>query len=82
MQRIYRERVKLVARLLEARPVCERCCVAASVDVHEVKSRARGGSILDEANCRCLCRSCHDHVTTHPAESYAAGWLIHSWETL
>lgn len=44
------------------------------LDVHEVLSRARGGSILDPDNCLTLCRLHHDWVTTHPAEAEAGGW--------
>lgn len=80
MATTYIQRRKLVARLLEERPVCERCRFAQSVDVHEVKSRARGGSILDEANCRALCRVCHDFLTTHPRQAEAEGWSVHSWD--
>lgn len=47
--------------------------------MHEVKSRARGGSILDEDNLACLCRTCHEWVTTHPAEALKEGWLVESW---
>lgn len=27
-----------------------------------------------------LCTPCHLHVHTHVADSYANGWLVHSWE--
>lgn len=73
-QRRYVARRRLVAALLDERPVCERCQSARSVDVHEVLSRARGGSILDEANCRALCRPCHDWITANPAAAEASGW--------
>jgi 5-methylcytosine-specific restriction protein A len=79
MRRVYRQRRRLVARLLDERPVCQRCGRARSVDVHELKSRARGGSILDESNCVALCRACHDFVTTHPADAEAEGFLLPSW---
>lgn len=78
--RLYREqRVPLVRALLAERPICERCHRAASTDVHEIKSRARGGSITDPDNLACLCRACHDWITTHPADAQAAGWLAPSW---
>ncbi len=72
---LYRERRVLVARLLTDRPICERCHAARSTDVHELLSRARGGSILDESNLACLCRPCHSWVTTNPAAATAEGWL-------
>jgi 5-methylcytosine-specific restriction endonuclease McrA len=78
--KVYREsRVPLVIALLEARPNCERCRVARSVDVHERKSRARGGSILDEANLVCLCRPCHSWVTENPRAAEDEGWSLPSW---
>lgn len=80
-QRQYQaERIPLVRQLLEERPVCQRCYRQRSVDVHEVKSRARGGSIVDEANLVCLCRACHDLITRSPAEAQRRGWLKHSWQ--
>jgi 5-methylcytosine-specific restriction protein A len=79
--RLYRdERVPLVRAMLDARPVCERCHAAPSTDVHEVKSRARGGSITDPDNLAALCRPCHTWITTHPADATAQGWLRASWD--
>jgi hypothetical protein len=72
-------RRRLVAEMLESRPWCEvglTICDGRAVDVHELLSRARGGSILDETNCVAVCRSCHDWATAHPAEATAAGWLL------
>jgi len=80
-QRKYRQRRKLVAELLAERPKCQRCERARSTQVHELRSRARGGSILDEANCVALCGDCHEWVTEHPAQAALEGWLLHSWET-
>lgn len=80
MERTYRERRLLVAALLDAHPMCQRCGQARSTEVHEVLSRARGGSILDPDNCVALCHDCHAWVTTHPAQALAAGWLRSSWD--
>ena len=77
---LYRERRKLVAYLLEAIPVCQRCHSARSNECHEILSRARGGSILDVENIAVLCNPCHRWITTNPAEATAEGWLINSWE--
>ena len=79
-QRKYRQRRKLVAELLGERPKCQRCEYARSTQVHELRSRGRGGSILDEANCVALCSACHEWVTEHPAQAALEGWLLHSWE--
>ena len=61
----YVERRKLVVRLLEEKPWCEACPVFAehdekkmykrnqSSDLHELKRRSQGGSILDEENIIC-----------------------------
>lgn len=79
MEAIYRDRRQLVAAMLEAHPVCQRCGRARSAEVHELKSRARGGSIVDEANCRALCHDCHRWITENPADAEADGWLLPSW---
>ena len=49
-------------------------------DVHEVKTRARGGDYLDAANCIGVCRPCHRWITEHPAEAHRLGLVRHSWE--
>lgn len=74
------QRVPLVKRLLNERPFCQRCKTKQSQDVHEIKSRARGGSILDESNLLCLCRSCHSWITQNPKEAREQGFLKNSWE--
>lgn len=80
-QKLYRdERVPLVIELLSENPLCERCHSRAAVDVHEIKTRARGGSILDRDNLAVLCRPCHSWVTDNPAEAHEEGWLKHSWD--
>ena len=55
------------------RPDCSR----RADDLHEPLSRARGGSITDEANARPLARECHDEVTRGPDWAYAAGLIKH-----
>jgi len=78
--RLYVDRRAFVEAFLEAHPICQRGGTKRSTEVHEIKSRARGGSILDPANCAALCHDCHAWITTHPKEAYAEGWLKHSWE--
>jgi hypothetical protein len=92
-EEIYKLRRPLVQRLLSERRWCEACSIFAvvdgkalytiieSVDVHEVISRGRGGSILDEANLLCVCRPCHQRITTHPAEGEETALLLPSWAT-
>lgn len=81
MEKVYRTtRRDLVKKLLSERPACQRCFRERSVDIHEVKSRARGGSITDISNLRALCRKCHNWITSHPEEAHAEGWLKWSWE--
>lgn len=75
-----KERRPLVEALLLERPNCERCKSARSQDIHEIKSRARGGSITDIDNLAALCRNCHNWVTTNPKAAHEQGWLKHSWE--
>jgi hypothetical protein len=55
-------------------------CRRHSCDVHEIVGRGRGGAIvpsqgLTPGDVLCLCRSCHDWVTTHPRLGAALGAL-------
>jgi len=45
------------------------------LDVHELLTRARGGSITDPDNCVALCRGHHNWVHDHPADATAVGLL-------
>lgn len=74
----------LVARMLAETPRCPAriCCRgAATTDVHERLSRARGGSITDERHGHmvALCRACHTWITEHPAEAERMRWALPSW---
>lgn len=60
-------------------PLCVRCGRLAD-DLHEIKTRARGGSISDPANTVPICRPCHRFITDNPAQGHAEGLLKHSWE--
>ena len=86
------ERREFVERILRERPTCQGCEVWAehdgvratprrSVDVHEVKTRARGGSMLDESNVLALCRICHDRIGREPAVALRLRLLKSSWES-
>lgn len=74
------DRIPIVKEMLEENPVCMMCWRAPAVDVHELKSRARGGSITDKSNLVTLCREHHDFITQNPAWAQAHGWLRNSWE--
>jgi 5-methylcytosine-specific restriction endonuclease McrA len=50
-------------------------CTGTATDVHEVVSRARGGSVTDMANCVHLCRDCHSWAHNHPAIAATLGLL-------
>jgi hypothetical protein len=80
MAALYVDRRRLVARMLGETPICERCSAERATEIHEVLTRARGGSIVDEKNCRAVCHGCHMHITQHPAESLAEGWIRSSWD--
>jgi len=54
-------------------------CSRVPTDVHEIKTRARGGSITDPDNCLALCRGCHRFITDHPAWSLEHGYVVHAW---
>jgi 5-methylcytosine-specific restriction endonuclease McrA len=72
-------RVAVARKVLAARPRCERCLDAPSKHVHEIKSRARGGSVLDTENMAALCRDCHQWVHAHPKKAAEAGLSKWSW---
>ena len=81
MEKLYNtKRRNIVRKLLADRPVCQRCMADRSQDIHELKSRARGGSITDIENLVALCRNCHSWVTQNPKEAHDQGWLLQSWE--
>ncbi len=76
-------RQALVLKVLTERPTCEvrvRGCEGRSVDVHEPRTRARGGSHLDESNTLAVCRSCHEWIHHFPGEATRLRFLIHSWD--
>jgi hypothetical protein len=60
-------------------------CTLHATDVHEIKSRARGGNFVasgtDLSNFLSLCRSCHSFITTHPALAEKWGFSVPSWAT-
>jgi 5-methylcytosine-specific restriction endonuclease McrA len=74
------ERRNLVKELLRDFPACQRCAVAYATDVHEIKTRARGGSITDRENLALLCRQCHTFITQNPTQGKSEGWLKNSWD--
>ena len=88
----YKLRRPLVARLLEQRPHCEACPIFAehdekiiysrqrSVDIHELKRRSQGGSILEEDNLMAVCRQCHNRIGNYPALAFELGLSRHGWE--
>lgn len=65
---------------------CEACPrlhdgpVRRAVEVHEIKTRGRGGSIYDPDNAVGLCRLCHNWIHDHPDDALALGLLAHSWD--
>jgi len=88
----YVERRKVVAEMLGEFPYCQACPVFAahdekvtykrnpSVDVHELKRRSQGGSILDKDNLLCVCRGCHDRIGRFPQLAFDLGLSVHGWE--
>jgi 5-methylcytosine-specific restriction endonuclease McrA len=89
----YVERRKIVSRLLGERPYCEACPVfarhdevslynrKASVDIHELKRRSQGGSILEEDNLMAVCRECHDRIGHEPKLAIELGLAVPGWWT-
>jgi 5-methylcytosine-specific restriction endonuclease McrA len=75
-----RVRAAVIAAAWPERPRCACGCGRLADDVHEVLSRARGGSITDRANMRPLARWCHDKATDEDPRFYDLGLVVHSWE--
>ena len=80
-----RQRAAMADRLWpdrrEGTVMCEvPWCTLPADDVHEPLTRARGGSITDEANARATCRGHNDELTLEPEWGYRLGFLKHSWD--
>lgn len=91
MEKIYRERRPLVERMLKEHEWCEQCvkiqkidpahrCGLRTVDIHEILTRGRGGSILSSTNLVAICRLGHDWLGAHPKEAQMIGLTRWSWE--
>ena len=82
--RLNRQRKQIRDALIAERTPCElqlTDCARMGFDWHEVRTRARGGSIIASTNRGWLCRSCHGFVTEHPGWSIRHGWVLNSWAT-
>ena len=84
-QRTNRQRKQLRDALLAEGAPCEARlagCTNRGTDWHEVKTRARGGSIVETANRGWLCRKCHMEITRNSGKDGWAirhGWVVASW---
>lgn len=63
---------------------CVRCGREAE-HIHHRKLKGSGGTSDDNLkygfeNLISLCFKCHSWVHAHPADSYNAGYLVHSWD--
>ena len=50
------------------------------LEVHEIKTRGRGGSIYSTTNCIAVCQRHHDWITGNPEDAYGLGLVRHSWD--
>lgn len=48
-------------------------CTGACEQVHEIKARSAGGSIVDPANCLGVCAACHEWIQLHHNEARTMG---------
>ena len=89
MRTVSKKRAKLNRERKELRdPLVGLPCEAAfdgcggiGTDWNEVKTRARGGSIVDPGNRTWMCRPCHRFITEHPEWALHHGWVVSSWAT-
>jgi hypothetical protein len=77
-----RERAKVTAVLFPPGTLCACGCGRLATDVHEILSRARGGSITDPPNLAPVARwPCHNAITDEAfPDAYAKGLSRHSWD--
>ena len=54
-------------------------CTRHATDVHEILTRARGGSTTDPDNCISLCRGCHRFITENTKWGEQHGFVLPSW---
>lgn len=86
-QRLNRIRRQLLDPLIAEGAPCEvnlEGCGRRATDGHEVKTRARGGSIVDPRGITLVCRPCHIQITRNSGKSGWAvrhGWVVASWAT-
>jgi hypothetical protein len=52
-----------------------RVCTGRADQVHHLEGRD-GERLTRASMLRATCSDCHDYAHAHPAESYAAGWLV------
>ena len=74
-------RRSFVKKILNDRMMCEARIQGRTympTDVHEILTRGRGGSIIDEDNVLALCRNCHHFITNEPAWAKENGFVV-SW---
>lgn len=50
-----------------------------ATDVHEIRRRSQGGSILDERNLLAVCRNCHNWINNNPVVATVLGLSLPSW---
>lgn len=91
---LYRtERVPMIKEAMDRGQLCQVCQLIAEVDMaqaakcrlraqdlHERKTRGRGGSLTKAANLLWACRPGHDWITTHPLEAREVGLVLNSWD--
>jgi 5-methylcytosine-specific restriction endonuclease McrA len=73
------------AALARDEGLCRRCSREAT-EVHHRRLKQRGGTkdervLYGLSNLISVCRECHSWIHLHPAESYSAGWMVHSWDS-
>jgi hypothetical protein len=59
--------------------VCECCGRQTATQWHHRRNRSQSG-LWEPANGMHLDADCHHFITVNPTTSYAAGWLVPSWQ--
>lgn len=65
--------------ILEGTPCEVTECPERATDGHEIRTRGRGGSIIDLENIALICRGHHRAITENPDWALRHGWVVSSW---
>lgn len=66
---------KVATEYKKSNPICERCLIAETSDIHHRKGRV-GELLSDSKWFMAVCRPCHNWIEVHPEESRRLGYSL------